>query len=85
MRKQNFRNLTLYNMKKRLQNLLDLNIDLDQFYCVDITEQCTRLQGKANWRTKAEAEKLEIKLTYDNKYGWIEGDKDGIHLCLTLA
>ena len=55
-------------MKKRLQNLLDLNIDLDQFYCVDITENCTRLQGKANWRTKAEAEKLEIKLTYDNKY-----------------
>ena len=72
-------------MKQKLQNLLDLNIDLDQFYCVDIKKQCKRIQLKANSRTKEEAEKLEIKLTYDNKYGWIEGDKDGIHLCLTLA
>jgi hypothetical protein len=72
-------------MKEKLQSILDLNIDLDQFYCVDVTKTEIRFQGRANLQTMSIVKGMGIELAYDNKYGWLESSKDGINVVLTMT
>jgi len=70
-------------MNTQLRKLVDLNIDLDHFYAVDMTKNMINLQGKSNYYTTLTAKKIGIELVYDNETQWLSGKKDGICIVLT--
>jgi len=70
------------SQKQKVEKLLSIGIDLDNFYAMRIYDSKIQLQGEARKCTILECEKAGYEFAYQNHY--LEAQKDGIEITLTF-
>jgi len=70
-------------MKKQLEILNAIQLNLDLFYVVSLEVGRIRLQGEANPESISQAKKF-VELVFDNEHGWLAGKNDFISITLTF-
>ena len=70
-------------MKKQLEFLNALEINLDLFYCISFKEYEVTLQGKATEEALIESRKL-VKLQLDDEMNWLYGGIENLRIVLTF-
>lgn len=70
-------------MKKQLEILSSIQLDLDLFYVISFGKSSIQLQCEANQESISQAKKF-VELNFDNKHGWLNGKNDFISITLTF-
>lgn len=70
-------------MKEQIEELLNLGLDLDKFYCVTLFYDI-KLQGYATASTMDYLSKLGYEFNFDNQNNWFECRKNNVVITLTL-
>ena len=70
------------SQKQKVETLLSIGIDLDNFYAMRIYDSKIQLQGVARKCTILECEAAGYVFQYENNY--LEAKKDGIEITLTF-
>jgi hypothetical protein len=70
------------SQKQKVEKLLSIEIDLDNFYAIRIYDAKIQLQGEARKSTISECEAAGYVFQYENHY--LEAKKDGIEITLTF-
>ena len=70
-------------MKKQIEDLLNLGLDLEQFYCVTLFYEI-RLQGYATASLMEYLTKLGYEFDFDKENKWFISKKENVIITLTL-
>ena len=70
------------SQKQKVEKLLSIGIDLDNFYAIRIYDAQIQLQGEARKCTIFECEKQGYEFQYQNHF--LEAKKDGVEITLTF-
>ncbi len=70
-------------MKKQLEILNEIQLNLDLFYVISFNRSGIQLQGEANPESISQAKKF-VELVFDNEHGWLAGKNDFISIILTF-
>jgi hypothetical protein len=70
-------------MKKKIEDLLNLDLDLEQFYCVTIFYGI-QLQGYATASLMEYLTKLGYEFDFDKENKWFISKKENVIITLTL-
>jgi hypothetical protein len=71
-------------MKKKIEDLLNLDLDLEQFYCVTIFYGI-QLQGYASNSLMNDLGKLGYEFDFDKENKWFISKKENVIITLTLT
>jgi hypothetical protein len=70
-------------MKKQIEELSNLGLDLDKFYCVTLFYGI-QLQGYASNSLMNDLGKLGYEFDYDKENNWFQSIKENVKITLTL-
>jgi hypothetical protein len=70
-------------MKKQIEELLNLGLDLDKFYCVTLFYEI-KLQGYATASLIEHLSELGYELNFNKQKNWFECNKNNVNITLTL-
>ena len=71
-------------IKAQLQNLLELEFDLNDFYAITLREEEIRLQGRATEKILNKLKSLDYEVNFDKECNWIRATKNQVVCTLTL-
>lgn len=71
-------------MNKKLQKLLDLNVNFDDYYNIMIDTTSIQLMATFKPKLLSHFKSLGYEFTYSNEHPWLLTEKDGIKILLTL-
>jgi hypothetical protein len=71
-------------MENQIENLLNLGLDLNKFYCISLSSYEIQLQGHATGSLISDAIKLGYELNYDKQNNWLEYRADNLKITLTF-
>jgi hypothetical protein len=70
-------------MKQKIEDLLNLGLDLEQFYCVTLFYGI-QLQGYATNSLMEHLNQLGYELNFNKKNNWFECNKNNVNITLIL-
>jgi hypothetical protein len=70
-------------MKQKIEDLLNLGLDLDKFYCVTLFYGI-QLQGYVSGSLMNDLNKLGYEFDYDKENNWFQSRKENVKITLTL-
>lgn len=71
-------------MKDKIKDILNLGIDIDQFYCISIVVDQIQLQGTFTASLLRELSNLGYEFNFDRKNEWFLCKQEDIRITLTL-
>jgi hypothetical protein len=70
-------------MKELLQQLSEINLDLELFYAIRLSNDIV-LQGDMTRETYNKLKSLEYKMSFDFENDWLFAEKDNVKIVLTF-
>ena len=71
-------------MENQIENLLNLGLDLEKFYCISLLPNEIQLQGHATGSLIHNIHKLGYELDYDKESNWLQYRKNNLKITLTF-